>query len=244
LEHESHGFHRHPLAYLTEAADDICYGIIDLEDAVELRIITFRQMEDILLRPFSKKRRKEIKDGFAPDEAFRVNLARLRGPVFDLAVSGAIEGFMKGYKRIMQGDFDGDVFSLLDADDPRKTLISETKQFAKHNIYHDQKKVEVELGSYSTFESLLEAFCTAALEQADKLDSSKGKVKLSWKSSLVLQLLGDHAPTKCNAPPKVNWSRYQCLRRAIDFVSGMTDNYATYIAKQLQGMAFSGLQRP
>jgi dGTPase len=72
---------------------------------------------------------------------------------------------------------------------------------------------------------------------------SSGETKLQWKSGHVLLLLGDHAPSENNAPAG-GWTRYQCLRRVIDFVSGMTDNYATYIAKQLQGTGFSGGQRP
>lgn len=235
---------RHPLAHLVEAADDICYAIIDLEDAVELRILSFEQVESLLLSPFDEQERARIRNGFAPISAYRVNLARLRGPVFDLVVSGAIDGFMKGYERIMEGGFDGDIFDLLDDNDPRKSLISRAKDLAKTHVFPDQKKVEVDLGSYSTFECLLDAFCRAAVDRAQHLKSPKGESSLGWKSSLVLQLLGDHAPAEGNGPPASNWSLYQRLRRVIDFVSGMTDNYATYIAKQLQGMAFAGLQRP
>jgi dGTPase len=156
-----------------EAADDICYAIIDLEDAVELRILSFERVESLLLSPFDEQERARIRSGFAPISAHRVNLARLRGPVFDLVVSGAIDGFMKGYERIMEGDFDGDIFDLLDDNDPRKSFISRAKDLAKTHVFLDQKKVEVDLGSYSTFECLLDAFCRAAVDRAQHLKSPR-----------------------------------------------------------------------
>jgi len=110
-------------------------------------------------------------------------------------------------------------------------------------VYNDIKKIEMEIGCYAIFDILLTELCAAALNQADVLHDNKGEKKLSWKSGHVLQLLGDHAPTAENAP-QGGWSSYQCLRRVIDYVMGMTDNYATYISRQLHGMAFAGVQRP
>lgn len=239
-----HAWARHPLAYLVEAADDICYAILDLEDAVELQILDFSQVADVLLLAFEEPEIADIKSKFEPASAFRINLARLRGRVFDKAVSGAIDGFMSAYEEIMTGKFDGDVYKKLDDSDRRKTLITSAKMLARDNVFPDSRKVEIELGSYSTFETLLNSFCLASSDRAQHLRSPKGEVTLGWKSGLILKLLGDHAPNEFNAPPGTTWSEYQCFRRAIDYVSGMTDNYAVYIAKQLQGMGFSGGQRP
>ena len=241
---DKHAWCRHPLAHLVEAADDICYAIIDLEDAVELKILNFDQVEEILLCPFDEREKARIRATYGPKASHRVNLARLRGPVFDYMISGTIEAFMKGYDSIMSGGLDHDLFSLLAKDDPRSAFISLAKDRARDDIFLDKKKIETELGSYATFECLLEAFCKAAIDAAQHLKSPKGEAPLAWKSQRVLQLLSDHAPTEINAPCGTTWSPYQCLRRVIDFVSGMTDNYATYIAKQLQGGGFTGGQRP
>jgi dGTPase len=235
---------RHPLAHLVEAADDICYAVLDLEDAVELRILSFEDVADALLSDFSQTRRLAVREQFASKDAFRVNLTRMRGPVFDLLVDGAIRGFVHGYKRIMSGTLETGIFELLGKEDPAKRLLARAKKLSSEHVFPDQKKVEIELGSYSTFETLLESFCHAALDRATYIRSPEKERAIGWKSNLVLKLLGNHAPTTSNAPPGGNWSQYQCLRRVIDFVSGMTDNYATYIAQQLQGMGFSGGQRP
>jgi dGTPase len=234
---------RHPLAHLVEAADDICYSIIDLEDAVELKILGFDQVSDFFLESFSKSEQTEIKKSFAPGNNHRVNLARLRTFVFDKAISAAIEAYVGAYDEIMDGRFDGNVFELLNPSDPRLRLVFGAKEFAREHVYTDTKKIEMEIGCYATFNTLLDEFCAAALNQAEVLSDHAGESKLSWKAGHVLKLLGDHSPSKENAPDG-GWSSYQCLRRVIDFVTGMTDNYAIYISRQLQGTGFAGGQRP
>jgi len=234
---------RHPLAHLVEAADDICYSVIDLEDAVELKILSFDQVTKFFLKSFSKQERKEIRESFEPGNSHRINLARLRAFIFDKAISAVIETYLSVYNEIMAGRYDRPVLDLLDPNDPRLNLIYGAKEFARSHVYNDIKKIEMEIGCYATFDTLLTEFCGAALNQAEVLADRAGESKLSWKSNHVLSLLGDHCPTSKNAP-RGGWSAYQCLRRVIDYVAGMTDNYALYISRQLQGGGFAGLQRP
>jgi dGTPase len=237
---------RHPLAYLVEAVDDICYGILDLEDTVELKILRYEEVEEVFLPLFSPEELQRFHDSLSKrSESFRVDLARLRGIVFDKAVGGAIDGFMNALDQIMNGRFsrEKDVFDALPTDDPRRSVIKNAKNKARQHIFQDTKKVEIELGSYSVFETLMNAFAKAAVDQAQCL-TSPSEVTLSWKSDLVLKMLGAHAPSTSNKPDGHEWSEYQCLRRVIDYVSGMTDNYAIYVASQIQGSGFSGLQRP
>jgi dGTPase len=241
VETGSHCWCRHPLAHLVEAADDICYSIIDLEDAVELRILSFEQVADFFLEAFDGSEKQKIRDGFEPGDNHRTNLAYLRSFVFDKAISGAIEAYMGAYSEIMQGRYDGNVFDLLEFDDPRVKIVFGAKTLGRIQVYTDIKKIEMEIGCYSSFDILLTEFCAAVLDHANALKT--GNKCASSKSEQVLQLLGDHAPTKKNAPPD-DWTPYQSLRRVVDFVTGMTDNYATYISRQFQGTGFSGLQRP
>ncbi len=235
---------RHPLAFLVEAADDICYAILDLEDGVELRILTYTDVEHLLLEPFDKKVQASIRESLSSPEAYRVNLARIRGHVFDLLINTAIEGFICAYDSIMAGEADGDVFGFLDGSWPGKMLVRNAKQFAKDNIFSDSKKVEIELGSFATLGTLLSAFAQAASNTSVLLANGKPLKDLDWQSGLVIKMLGDHAPNQSNHPPNSKWTKYQCLRRIIDYISGMTDNYAVYIARQIQGFGFSGGQRP
>jgi dGTPase len=242
VENSTHRWCRHPLAHLVEAADDICYSIIDLEDAVELRILSFDEVADFFLGAFDEKEQARIRKSLMPGDSHRINLARLRSFVFDKAISGAIEAYRRGYDEIMMGRFDENVFNLLDPIDPRVKLVFGAKSLGRKKVYVDTKKVEMEIGCYSTFDSLLTEFCSAAMKQA-KVLGGKTNANLSWKETQILQLLGDHTPKSENAPPG-GWTSYQCLRRVIDFVSGMTDNYAVYVSRQFQGVGFAGTQRP
>ena len=234
---------RHPLAHLVEAADDICYSIIDLEDAVELRILPFELVVDFFLEAFDGAEQRKIKSEFMPGNNHRVNLARLRSYIFDKAISTTIATYVGAYPEIMAGRYDGNILDLLDATDPTFKMVYGAKALGRKQVYNDTKKIEMEIGCYAIFDILLTELCSAALNQAVVLGDKASEATLTWKSGHVLQLLGDHAPTGQNAPPG-GWSSYQCLRRVIDYVMGMTDNYATYIARQLRGMAFAGVQRP
>jgi dGTPase len=239
-----HAWCRHPLAYLVEAADDVCYAIIDLEDAVELKILSYDSVAELLLSLFERDERARISDGLVRTPAHRVNLARLRGPVFDRLIQAVVEAFSNGYEAIMAGQGPTDLFGVLDGSDPARLLVAEAKLRTSTKVFPDSKKIETELGSYETLGCLLAAFCQAGTDVAEHLKSPMDESPLTWKSERILQLLGDHAPIADNAPPGSSWSQYQCLRRVTDYVSGMTDNYATYISQQLRGMGFAGIQRP
>lgn len=237
-----HRWCRHPLAFLSEASDDICYATIDLEDAVELGILNFDDVVDLLLRSMSGSARREVKKRFCKSQ--RVNFARLRGPVFDALTSGAVEAFISKYKEIMNGTFHSELFMALPKSDPRRAVISEAKEVATKRIFPDRKKLEAEIGCLATFECLLDAFCEAALACAQQLASPKGEASMGWRSELIIKLLAEHAPMADNAPRGLSWSKHMCIRRVLDYISGMTDNYASYLAKQLQGLPSVVPQRP
>lgn len=235
------GYARHPLAYLVEAADDICYCVIDVEDAVELGILPFEDAQSLLMTVVPAADRDDVNSLLADSAMFRVNFSRLRGHVFRALIDGATGAFREAQAGILRGEGPKDLFTALDLADPCRVFVEKAKELGRTKIYLDEKKVEVELGAFATLDVLLSAFCDAAKECAGQTGLSEGS--LGWKSRLTMRLLGDHAPKSSNAPAG-GWTEYQCYRRVIDFVGGMTDNYATYMAKQIGGMGFTGLQRP
>ncbi|MEL3890782.1 deoxyguanosinetriphosphate triphosphohydrolase [Ferrovibrio sp. MS7] len=255
IQKNDHEWCRHPLAYLVEAADDICYAIIDIEDAVELKIITYERARDALLSAFDSDSAKRIREDLNPEGNSRENLAIIRSHIFDIAVPAVKEGFMNGYDDIMSGVMSGSIFGKMQEYKRFNQFILDAKKIAHEEIFKDRRKIENEIGAYAIFDTTLKAFCEAAINKARVLshdpkrsessEKRQSDTALSWKSDLVLKLLGHHAPSGTNVPgEQETWTEYQCLRRVIDYVSGMTDNYATYISKQLQGMGFSGGQRP
>jgi len=104
-------------------------------------------------------------------------------------------------------------------------VVHGAKKLARERIFNDSRKLAVEVGSYATLSILLDAFLRAVRECV--LDG-----QATFRNKRVLELMGRSAP-------KPDWTLYQAYMRALDFIAGMTDNYAAEIARQ-----FSGYQPP
>lgn len=136
---------------------------------MELKILSFDKVAEFFLKSFSKREQKRITGSFAPGNSHRINLARLRAFVFDKTIPAVVEMYLSAYREIMAGRFDRPVLDLLDPNDPRLHLVYGAKEFAKNHVYNDIKKIEMEIGCYATFDTLLTEFCSAALNQAEVL---------------------------------------------------------------------------
>ncbi|MBV8656384.1 MAG: deoxyguanosinetriphosphate triphosphohydrolase, partial [Burkholderiales bacterium] len=94
---------------------------------------------------------------------------------------------------------------------------------ARDRIFNNRRKVEIEVGSFTCLDILLEAFCGAAYQLRTEPD------RLSFRNKRILDLMEYNAPHK-------DWPLYESYMRVLDFIGGMTDNYATYLAQQVGGM--------
>ena len=209
---------RHPLAYLVEAADDICYKILDVEDALELSLINMGDVTPIF--------KKIAADDNIPDRGVNFSAKKriipFRSAAINRLILEIVDIFLYNYGDIMIGNFKGDLLSKLTGD--FKSGIEEIKEITNENIFSSRRKIELEVGSYSAIETILNAFVSAV---NDKLKNGN---KLSFKSKRILDLMQDDLPNgECTA--------YEYYMAITDFVSGMTDNYATFIAKQIEGNA-------
>lgn len=211
---------RHPLAYLLEAADDICYAILDLEDAIELHILGFDDVKPILLQMCGDLEFNDVI--FATEASARRKISALRGKAMENMVNSVVSAFDRHYSDIMSGNYSGEL--LLDGDAMVRKGIQSAKQIARERVFPDTRKAELEVGAYTTLGILLSSFSEAVYEQ----HITQGK-RLGYRSEKVLRLMGIHAP-------EVDASLYAGYRRMLDFISGMTDNYATYLARQIGGV--------
>lgn len=210
---------RHPLCYLVEAADDICYTILDLEDALELHILQYTEVEQILLQLCGWEAPHE----YAQDARLspRRRISAFRGRAMDRMLEAAVSAFVRHKPEMLAGAYDGEL--LLADDSDVANGVRAGKELAYRKVFRNARKSELEIGAFSTLGTLLEVFCQAVYEQR-----SKGRV--SFRHRRVLDLMGANAPEK-------DWPLYQAYMRVLDFVSGMTDQYATYLAHQIGGMA-------
>lgn len=211
---------RHPLVYLMEAADDICYALLDLEDGVEMGILQFEEVESLLLSLINGNVPNDYKNMNEKDSARR-KLAMLRGRVMERLVDSLKDAFVHKKEDLLSGSLEGSLIGY--CEDHLKECVKKAKTLAKDKIFNHGRKTQLEIGAYTTLETLLNAFCGAVLEQS----KHNG---LTFKNKRILDLMGSNAPQE-------DWSLYKSYMRVLDYIGGMTDNYATYLAHQIGGLA-------
>ncbi len=210
---------RHPLSYLMEAADDICYAILDLEDGIEIGMLPYEVVEPLLLKICGGDHELlRLEVAAAPSTRRKISL--LRGKAIGRCVQEVAQAFIKVYPRLMEGSYQGDLIN--DCPASVRHGIADSKQLARDRIFNARRKVEIEVGSFTCLDILLDAFCNAAYQL-------KISPELPFRMKRILDLMEYNAPKK-------EWQMYQTYRRVLDFIGGMTDNYATYLAQQVGGM--------
>ena len=229
------GYCRYPLSFLVEAADDVCYGFLDLEDAVEMGILSLHDVADLLLKALPARDRK----AYAPakgERSHRVVFARMRGKIFRRAIVSAVRTFFSNYDAIMAGEFDRELLeeAARRGEGPVQVVL-QAKALAKQQVFPFDQKVSVELGSYAVIARLLDEFASAALAFAAAYRRNRSTPVVDSKTDMLLAMLGDHRPKSDNAPNGGVWSPYQCVRRVIDYISGMTDDFAVRLSRQVSG---------
>ncbi len=209
---------RHPLSYLMEAADDICYAVLDLEDGIEIGLLKYLQVEPIFLTLAGDS--PMLREELAEAPTVRRKISLLRGKAIQKAVNAVADAFVAQHDELLAGEFSGDILRAC----PSHIVdsIVSAKTLAREQIFNDRRKVEVEVGAHSTLDVLLDAFLNAV----HQLISSE---RQSFRSKRILDLMEYSVPQR-------DWSHYQAYMRVLDFIGGMTDNYAQYLARQVSGL--------
>jgi dGTPase len=154
--------------------------------------------------------------------------ALLRGKIIEHFIEAGVSAFMQHHDDLLAGAVSADLIGL--CAHPVREVVEGAKQLAKTRVFEHPRKIELEIGAYQVIGNLLDSLIEAAVGYA-RGDSG------NFRHQRLINLIGEHT-----FPPQLaSWSdterRYQCMLRAVDFISGMTDNYATYLAKQFSGMA-------
>jgi dGTPase len=204
--------------YLLEAADDICYGLIDLEDGIELGLLRYSEVEQ-LLQPLFAERWEQVTVDLEKADNDRRRLQMLRGQAMEAMVSSVASAFIREQDALLEGRLKG---SIIDYCRPEvKALVAGAKSMARERIFNDSRKLAIEVGSYATLSVLLDNFLSAIRECV-----TTGKA--TYRNKRILDLMGRSAP-------QPDWTLYESYMRALDFISGMTDNYAADMARQFSG---------
>ena len=215
---------RHPLVFLVEAADDICYQLMDLEDAHKLKIHNFEKTRSLLMEFFDQqteaKQIKRINETLNLVSDQNEQIAYLRASVIGKLVKQCVDVFWDKQADILSGSFQK---PLIDYVHPiSQSAIKTIQEVSIRNIYNDRSVVEIEISGYQIIGTLLEVFTEAILNPKEGI--SKKMLML-----IPIQYRGEHHST------------YEKIQTVVDFVSGMTDLYALDLFRKIKGINIPGI---
>lgn len=209
---------RHPLVYLVEAADDICYEIMDIEDAHKLKILSYGETADLLLGFFDGATRERILRRIDDEQLTDDNekVVYMRSCVIGCLEHECVEAFIKHEPEILDGSFAG---CLLDhiSDVPREAYRRCTS-VSKSRIYCSKPVLDVELSGYKIMETLMEQMTEAAVHPGRFYSK-----QLIGRVSSQYDIGSEDLETRIMA--------------VIDYISGMTDVYALDVYQKINGIS-------
>jgi dGTPase len=215
---------RHPLVYLVEAADDICYQIMDVEDAHKLKILSYSETETLFLNFFhpydDRQQLDNIEANLELVSDLNERIAYLRAMVIGKLTKECAALFISRIDTFSQTDKITPLFSSLP--EPSNSAMAQIKSISLNKIYNDRAVIEIEIAGYKILGTLLEAFITAVIEPNDFL------------SKKLLTLI----PSQYK---NTDESIYGNIQTVVDFVSGMTDLFALNLYRKITGMELPGI---
>lgn len=209
---------RHPLVYLVEAADDICYEIMDIEDAYKLMILSFEETQKMLLSFFDDEMKehilRRIVDEGITDESEKV--VYMRASVIGKLENCCVDAFMEHEQEILDGTFEG---SLIDYIAPlQRNAYKECTKMSVQKIYKSKPVLDVELSGYKILATLMESMMDAVMHP-DRFYSKQ----LLDRVSSQYDIRSENLETR--------------IMSVIDYVSGMTDIYALDVYQKINGIS-------
>lgn len=218
IDKEAGKYARHPLVYLMEAADDICYQVMDLEDAQKLNILDRNVVKDLFLAFFSsddEARVEKIKETLKEVTDHNEQLAFLRAMVIGKLTHAAAQVFSSNYQEIMDGSFTGKLLDQIEA--PLLSAMKHCEEISFRQVYKHPTVIKIEISGYNVLGALLEEFYNAIMDPEPDYNKK------------ILSLMPEQYKT-ADAQP------YSRARAVVDFVSAMTDVYAVALFKQIRGV--------
>jgi len=209
-------FARYPLVYLVEAADDICYQIMDIEDAHKLRLLTSEETIQLMFQYFKGERLDGIHQTLKLVNDKNEQVAYLRSCIIGLLVDECTRVFLENEEQILTGQYDK---PLIDGvSDLVKDAYKACSDVAYQKIYIANEVVDIELAGYHIFSSLIDLLMEAVMNP----DRAYSK------------LLLNRIPQQYDIYATTIYGKIQCV---LDYISGMTDIYALDLYRKITGMS-------
>ena len=208
---------RHPLTFLVEAADDICYHIIDLEDGCTLGLVSLEQTIDLLKGIIGDRFNQEKLDAMP---SLSEKLAILRALSINELIAQTVEAFLAREEAILSGEFDQALTDVI----PAAQDLARISTLSVKEIYRSKIVLEKEVAGFEVMAGLLEVLLGAAIRNSNGKPTAKDKT--------VLRLLPEALKLHIADGNSYNVSRF-----ILDYISGMTDSHALAMFRKLKGMS-------
>lgn len=198
---------RHPLAFLVEAADDICYSIVDVEDGHRMGYISFEDTKDLL-------NFIACIDIQQTDDSNEEKVKRMRAKAISKLIDQVVEIFLDNESKILTGEFDKDLLSLSDYRNHLEKINNKTR----NSVFEHRDVVSIQIAGYEVLGKLFTEFANSILSNDKKM-----------------QLISHMLPKEYH--PKDEKDIYRKILKITDYISGMTDSYATSLFQELSGIS-------
>ncbi len=205
---------RHPLVYLVEAADDICYQMMDMEDAHKLKLLTYEETKRLYLLFFDEERKKHIEEICRIVTDINEQIAYLRSSVIGILIKECTRVFVENEGKIRMGLFEGSLIKHIG--ERQKNAYECCSQIAVRKIYRSRDVLDVELAGFRIISTLINLMIHA-VRYPEKAYSQLLINRVSEQYNV-------HAPTL-----------YGKIQAVLDYISGMTDVYALDLYRKIKG---------
>ncbi len=218
-------WYRHPLAFLVEAADDIAYRVIDIEDGYRLGHFTYPEVTGAFLDLLPDHERQRARLTGIREPKDRIEF--LRAKVINQIITQALACFMDNEAAILEGRFDQPLLGEIPAREQADVLI----EMARQRIYCAPEVVSIQAAGFQVIHDLLERFIQVIDDVAEHGE------RASARSKMLLRLIPEQFIGPGREPSSDPYLRLLLLT---DFVSGMTDSYAVSLYKKVTGISLPG----
>lgn len=205
---------RHPLVYLVEAADDICYQMMDIEDAHKLKLLTHDETKGLYMLFFDEKRKKRIEEVCRIVTDVNEQIAYLRSSVIGALIKECTRVFTENEEKILTGEFEGTL--IMHICSPLKEAYENCSAIALQRIYRSSDVLDIELAGFRVISTLIDLMINA-VRSPEK----------AYSQLLINRVSGQY---NVNAP-----TLYGKIQAVLDYISGMTDVYALDLYRKIKG---------
>ena len=217
---------RHPLVFLVEAADDICYQIMDIEDSHKMRILSYDETTNILENFYDKNEDKEDLKIIA--RTFKVvtdkneRIAFLRAGIINKLINACADIFCQNYETIMMGEFKSSLIKNLTG--TNKMAYDKCTELAYSRIYHTNIVTQIQIAGFKILGTILKEYTDAVL-----------KPETYYARNILSVMPEQYQVSKDD-------SMYTKIQTVVDYVSGMTDSYALNLYRKIKGIELPELK--